>query len=41
LAAGQFIAIDGDGRIVLARKGVWFGQFVTAGRKLFRIASAN
>ena len=41
LAAGRFIAIDGDGRIVLARKGVWFGRFVTAGRQLFRIASAN
>ena len=41
LSAGRFIAIEGDGRIVLARKGAWFGRFVTAGRKLFRIASAN
>ena len=41
LSAGRFIAIDGDGRIVLARKGVWFGRFVTAGRKLFGITSAN
>ena len=41
LSAGRFIAIDGDGRIVLGRKGIWFGRFVTAGRKLFRIASAN
>jgi hypothetical protein len=41
LSAGQFIAIGEDGAIVLTRKGVWFGRFVTAGRKLFRIASAN
>jgi hypothetical protein len=41
LSAGQFIAIDADGRISLERKGVWFGRFVTAGRKLFGIASAN
>lgn len=41
LASGRFIAIDGDGRIALEKKGSWFGRFVTAGRKLFRIASAN
>jgi hypothetical protein len=41
LSAGQFIEIAGDGRIVLTGKGIWFGRFVTAGRKLFRIASAN
>jgi hypothetical protein len=41
LAAGQFITIGGDGRILLTKKGAWFGRFVTAGRKLFRIASAN
>lgn len=41
LSAGRFIAIEGGGRIVLGRKGIWFGRFVTAGRKLFRIASAN
>jgi hypothetical protein len=41
LSAGQFIEIGEDGAIVLTRKGVWFGRFVTAGRKLFRIASAN
>jgi hypothetical protein len=41
LAAGQFLVIEADGRIVLARKGVWFGRFVTAGRQLFGIASAN
>jgi hypothetical protein len=41
LSAGRFIAIGGDGRIALEKKGIWFGRFVTAGRKLFRIASAN
>ena len=41
LSAGQFIEIGEDGAIVLTRKGAWFGRFVTAGRKLFRIASAN
>ena len=41
LSAGRFLAIDQDGRIALTRKGVWFGRFVTSGRKLFRIASAN
>ena len=41
LKAGGFIAIDGDGRIALEKKGSWFGRFVTSGRKLFRIASAN
>ena len=41
LSAGQFLVIDEDGRIALTRKGVWFGRFVTSGRKLFRIASAN
>jgi hypothetical protein len=41
LSAGQFIGIGEDGAIVLTKKGAWFGRFVTAGRKLFRIASAN
>ena len=41
LSAGRFLAIDGDGRIALEKKGSWFGRFVTSGRKLFRIASAN
>ncbi|MEO8259909.1 MAG: hypothetical protein ABI868_21370 [Acidobacteriota bacterium] len=41
LSAGRFLAIDGSGRIELTAKGAWFGRFVTAGRKLFRIASAN
>ena len=41
LSAGQFLAIDEAGRIELTRKGAWFGWFVTSGRKLFGIASAN
>src|SRR6266853_292066 len=41
LAAGRFIDISGDRRIVLTGKGRAFGRFVTAGRKLFGIASAN
>jgi hypothetical protein len=41
LSAGQFIEIGEGGAIVLTRKGVWFGRFVTTGRRLFRIASAN
>jgi hypothetical protein len=41
LSAGQFLAIAPDGHITLTRKGLAFGRFVTAGRKLFGIASAN
>jgi len=41
LAAGQFIEIAADERIVLTAKGLLFGRFVTAGRNLFRIGSAN
>jgi hypothetical protein len=41
LAAGGFIEIGGDGRITLTAKGRLFGRFVTGGRKLFGIASAN
>ena len=41
LAAGRFIDISGDRRIALTAKGRAFGRFVTAGRKLFGIASAN
>lgn len=41
LSAGRFIEISSDRRIVLTRKGMSFGRFVTAGRKLFGIASAN
>jgi len=41
LSAARFIEISADGRIVLAPRGLAFGRFVTAGRKLFGIASAN
>ena len=41
LSAGRFVDISGDRRIVLTGKGRAFGRFVTAGRKLFGIASAN
>ena len=41
LAAGQFIEIAADERIVLTAKGLLFSRFVTAGRNLFRIGSAN
>ena len=41
LSAAKFIEIAGDRRIRLTGKGRSFGKFVTAGRKLFGIASAN
>ena len=41
LADGQFIAIDAGGRLTLRPRGNWFGRFVTGGRRLFRITSAN
>ncbi len=41
LTAGGFIEIAADQHIHLTRKGRWFGRFVTSGRKLFGIASAN
>jgi hypothetical protein len=41
LSAARFLDISGDRRISLTRRGMSFGRFVTAGRKLFRIASAN
>jgi len=41
LADGQFIAIDASGRLTLRPRGNWFGRFVTGGRRLFRITSAN
>ena len=40
-AAARFIEISGDRRIALTGKGRSFGRFVTAGRRLFGIASAN
>jgi hypothetical protein len=41
LAEGRFVAIDPDGSIRLLPRGLAFGRFVTAGRRLFRIESAN
>jgi hypothetical protein len=41
LTAARFMEISADQRITLTRKGLWFGRFVTNGRKLFGIASAN
>ena len=41
LSAARFIQISSDRRIALTSKGLSFGRFVTAGRKLFGIASAN
>ena len=41
LADGRFLAIRPDGALELLPRGVWFGRFVTSGRRLFRITSAN
>jgi hypothetical protein len=41
LSAARFIEISSSRHIALTRKGQSFGRFVTAGRKLFGIASAN
>jgi hypothetical protein len=41
LSAARFVEISGDRRIALTPKGLAFGRFVTAGRKLFGIESAN
>jgi hypothetical protein len=41
LSAGAFIDISPERVITLKEKGVWFGRFVTGGRRLFRITSAN
>jgi hypothetical protein len=41
LSVARFIDISADRRIALTGKGLSFGRFVTAGRKLFGIASAN
>jgi hypothetical protein len=41
LRAGRFIDIPDGRRIVLTPRGRAFGRFVTAGRQLFRITSAN
>jgi hypothetical protein len=41
LSAARFIEISSDRRIALTSKGLAFGRFVTAGRRLFGIDSAN
>ena len=41
LERGHFLTIAPDGALTLLPRGVRFGRFVTAGRQLFRIASAN
>lgn len=41
LQDGRFLTVDADGRITLLPRGERFGRFVTGGRRLFRISSAN
>jgi hypothetical protein len=41
LQDGRFLTVDAAGRITLLPRGEWFGRFVTAGRRLFRISGAN
>ena len=41
LEEGRFLTIAPDGAIALLPRGEWFGRFVTGGRRLFRITSAN
>jgi hypothetical protein len=41
LEQGRFLSIRPDGVITLLPRGRRFGRFVTAGRRLFRITSAN
>jgi hypothetical protein len=41
LEQGQFLSIRPDGVITLLPRGQRFGRFVTAGRRLFNITSAN
>lgn len=41
LQDGRFLTVDPSGRITLLPRGEWFGRFVTGGRRLFRISSAN
>ena len=41
LTAAGFIEIGADQKIRLTQRGRWFGRFVTGGRALFGIASAN
>ncbi len=41
LQDGRFLTVDPAGHITLLPRGEWFGRFVTGGRRLFRISSAN
>jgi hypothetical protein len=41
LEAGECLTISGNGDITLLPRGRSFGRFVTGGRRLFRITSAN
>jgi hypothetical protein len=41
LARGRFLTIAPDGALTLLPRGARFGRFVTGGRQLFRISSAN
>jgi hypothetical protein len=41
LQDGRFLTVDPSGRITLLPRGERFGRFVTGGRRLFRISSAN
>lgn len=41
LARGRFLTIAPDGGLTLLPRGARFGRFVTSGRQLFRISSAN
>jgi hypothetical protein len=41
LEQGRFLSVAPDGAITLLNRGEWFGRFVTGGRRLFKISSAN
>lgn len=41
LQDGRFVTVDASGRITLLPRGESFGRFVAAGRRVFRISSAN
>lgn len=41
LSSGDFIEISSEREITLKPRGVRFGRFVTGGRRLFKITSAN
>jgi hypothetical protein len=41
MASAGFIAVDAQGQITILPRGMTFGRFVTRGRQLFGITSAN